>query len=405
MILISMAESGNFGIMEGLYFTGRKELLEWINGFLEIEYTKVEQVASAAAFCQLMDALHPGTIALSKVRFNANQEWEFVSNFKLLQKAFDAANIKKHIDVPKLIRAKYQDNLEFLQWFKRYFEGKWDKAEYRAKERRLSAMKAAAGPARRVSIKPAQPVGQENRVPLATRTNLSARRVAVAAPAAVPSPAKPPVKRVAKRRVTMAASSIRATTPEKPVTVTPAAPAKKTSPVKRAVAASPVTRSAAKPLRPATPKSILKKPVSVAAPVNGDVASFVERQVDTLKNDLFQAVASLQRERDVFSEKLKAIKMMCEEDESSAETIQRILTIIRIGTDEEDQPQPQPQLEQAVNADEDEDDGLDELDELDDIIASSAQQPETDDGGEEAPEATEDAGDEIADDDEDLDFV
>ncbi|ELR19350.1 EB1 protein, putative [Acanthamoeba castellanii str. Neff] len=360
--------------MEGLYFTGRKELLEWINGFLEIEYTKVEQVASAAAFCQLMDALHPGTIALSKVRFNANQEWEFVSNFKLLQKAFDAANIKKHIDVPKLIRAKYQDNLEFLQWFKRYFEGKWDKAEYRAKERRLSAMKAAAGPARRVSIKPAQPVGQ----------------------------AKPPVKRVAKRRVTMAASSIRATTPEKPVTVTPAAPAKKTSPVKRAVAASPVTRSAAKPLRPA---SILKKPVSVAAPVNGDVASFVERQVDTLKNDLFQAVASLQRERDVFSEKLKAIKMMCEEDESSAETIQRILTIIRIGTDEEDQPQPQPQLEQAVNADEDEDDGLDELDELDDIIASSAQQPETDDGGEEAPEATEDAGDEIADDDEDLDFV
>lgn len=98
---------------------------------------------------------------------------------------------------------------------------------------------------------------------------------------------------------------------------------------------------------------------------------------------------------------------MCEEDESSAETIQRILTIIRIGTDEEDQPQPQPQLEQAVNADEDGDDGLDELDELDDIIASSAQQPETDDvgGGEEAPEAAEDVADEIADDDEDLDFV
>lgn len=39
--------------------------------------------------------MHSGTIALSKVRFNANQEWEFVSNFKLLQKAFDAANIKK----------------------------------------------------------------------------------------------------------------------------------------------------------------------------------------------------------------------------------------------------------------------------------------------------------------------
>jgi RP/EB family microtubule-associated protein len=53
------------GIMEGLYFTGRKELLEWLNSFLELEYTKVEQVASAAAFCQLMDALHPGTAHLA----------------------------------------------------------------------------------------------------------------------------------------------------------------------------------------------------------------------------------------------------------------------------------------------------------------------------------------------------
>jgi hypothetical protein len=56
----------------------------------------------------------------------------------------------QHIDVPKLIRAKYQDNLEFLQWFKRYFEGKWDKAEYRAKDKRTVAMRAS----RRMSAKP-----------------------------------------------------------------------------------------------------------------------------------------------------------------------------------------------------------------------------------------------------------
>jgi RP/EB family microtubule-associated protein len=52
--------------MEGLYFTGRKELIDWINNFLEIEYTKVEQVASAAAFCQLMDALHPGEFTVAQ---------------------------------------------------------------------------------------------------------------------------------------------------------------------------------------------------------------------------------------------------------------------------------------------------------------------------------------------------
>jgi len=36
----------------------------------------------------------------------------------MLQNAFDKANIKKWIDVDKLIKAKYQDNLEFMQWLK-----------------------------------------------------------------------------------------------------------------------------------------------------------------------------------------------------------------------------------------------------------------------------------------------
>jgi hypothetical protein len=29
---------------------------------------------------------------------------------------------QKHIEVDKLVRAKYQDNLEFMQWFKRFYE-------------------------------------------------------------------------------------------------------------------------------------------------------------------------------------------------------------------------------------------------------------------------------------------
>jgi RP/EB family microtubule-associated protein len=28
----------------------------------------------------------------------------------------------KHIDVEKLIKCKYQDNLEFLQWFRKIFD-------------------------------------------------------------------------------------------------------------------------------------------------------------------------------------------------------------------------------------------------------------------------------------------
>lgn len=86
----------------------------------------------------------------------------------------------------------------------------------------------------------------------------------------------------------------------------------------------------------------------MAAPVDGDVASFgthallsvaftlvgwlvdqfvrhpVERQVDTLKNDLFQAVASLQRERDVFSEKLK-VRMRIHTTISMHETLSQLV--------------------------------------------------------------------------------
>jgi len=34
--------------MDPAYFVGRKELLAWINGFLDLDYTKVEEMSSGA---------------------------------------------------------------------------------------------------------------------------------------------------------------------------------------------------------------------------------------------------------------------------------------------------------------------------------------------------------------------
>ena len=59
---------------------------------------------------------------MSKINWQAKYEHEFVNNYKLLQQAFDKNNVHKHIEVEKLIKAKYQDNLEFFQWFKRFFD-------------------------------------------------------------------------------------------------------------------------------------------------------------------------------------------------------------------------------------------------------------------------------------------
>ena len=80
-----MAAGDTIGMMEGAFFVSRGELLSWINNLLSINMTKVEQMASGAAYCQMMDAIFPGTISLSKVNWMAKHPHEFVNNYKVLQ--------------------------------------------------------------------------------------------------------------------------------------------------------------------------------------------------------------------------------------------------------------------------------------------------------------------------------
>jgi len=110
------------GMMDAGFFVGRTELLTWLNDILRLGYTKVEQVCSGAAHCQILDSCFPGRVPLHKVNFNAKLEYEYVKNYKVLQDAFTRLGINKHIEVEKLIKGRYQDNLEFLQWMKRYWD-------------------------------------------------------------------------------------------------------------------------------------------------------------------------------------------------------------------------------------------------------------------------------------------
>ncbi len=59
---------------------------------------------------------------MSRVNWGAKSSHEYVANYKLLQNAFNKHNIQRHVDVDKLIRGKYQDNLEFCQWLKAFFD-------------------------------------------------------------------------------------------------------------------------------------------------------------------------------------------------------------------------------------------------------------------------------------------
>uniref|UniRef100_A0A3Q0RZV5 Microtubule-associated protein RP/EB family member 3 n=1 Tax=Amphilophus citrinellus TaxID=61819 RepID=A0A3Q0RZV5_AMPCI len=108
----------------------RHDMLAWVNDSLQLSYTKIEQLCSGSAYCQFMDMLFPGCILLKKVKFNAKLEHEYIHNFKVLQAAFKRMSVDKIIPVEKLVKGKFQDNFEFLQWFKKFFDANYDGKEY-----------------------------------------------------------------------------------------------------------------------------------------------------------------------------------------------------------------------------------------------------------------------------------
>ncbi|KAH9952935.1 microtubule binding protein [Russula dissimulans] len=99
----------------------RSELLAWLNELLQVNYTKIEQCGTGAAYCQVLDSIYLD-VPMQRVKMNAKHEYEFIANFKVMQNVFKAKRIDKPILVERLVKCKMQDNLEFLQWIKRFWD-------------------------------------------------------------------------------------------------------------------------------------------------------------------------------------------------------------------------------------------------------------------------------------------
>ncbi|KAK1218314.1 microtubule integrity protein mal3 [Marasmius sp. AFHP31] len=118
--------------------TSRTDLLAWLNELLQINYTKVEQCGTGGAYCQILDSIY-GDIPMTRVKMNAKHEYEYIANFKVLQNVFKAKKIEKPIPVEKLVKCKMQDNLEFLQWMKRFWDQNYGGQGYDPVARRKGA--------------------------------------------------------------------------------------------------------------------------------------------------------------------------------------------------------------------------------------------------------------------------
>ncbi|KAI8852302.1 calponin homology domain-containing protein [Chytridium lagenaria] len=116
----------------------RTELLAWMNDLLQLGYTKVEQCGTGAAHCQIMDSIFRD-VPVSRVKFAAKHEYEYIQNFKILQ----------------LAKCKFQDNLEFLQWMKKYWDQYFPGGPYDAIARRKDASsRTASGPMKKATSNP-----------------------------------------------------------------------------------------------------------------------------------------------------------------------------------------------------------------------------------------------------------
>ncbi|KAI1934932.1 microtubule integrity protein mal3 [Ophidiomyces ophidiicola] len=113
----------------------RQELLAWLNNLLQLNITKVEQCGTGAAYCQIYDSIFLD-VPMARVKFNVNTEFAYIQNFKVLQNIFARHQIDRPVPVEMLIKCRMQDNLDFLQFTKRFWDQNYPGGEYDAVGRR-----------------------------------------------------------------------------------------------------------------------------------------------------------------------------------------------------------------------------------------------------------------------------
>ncbi|XP_033484566.2 uncharacterized protein LOC117258142 isoform X2 [Epinephelus lanceolatus] len=102
----------------------------WINNLLKTNFKDVRQMGSGACHCQIMDWVIPGSVDLTKVKFDAQGEDDCKHNFSLLTEALSKSGITKSIPVEELIKGDSKSNFDILKWFKNFYTTKGKNEEY-----------------------------------------------------------------------------------------------------------------------------------------------------------------------------------------------------------------------------------------------------------------------------------
>lgn len=329
----------NIGLMEGAFFVGRKEIMDWVNGTLELNLAKVEDTANGAVACQLLDIMHPNQVPMHKVNWAAKKDFEFVANYKILQTCFTKLGIDRHIDVPRLISGRYMDNLEFMQWFKRFFEmhvsdkGDYDCVGQRAKGKgniisysiRISVCRDSSGDA--------------------IVNNLSffclllllcvggdvygGGKASVAAPASTKSAAS--ARTTTGTTKPSSATSTRTatkTTATSKVAPTRTAATTKTAASRLGTKAGSTNQENAAPNRMAAPGKVAAGSTATSEDIKALKAA--NEEAERANQELRQEMEGLEKERDFYFDKLREVEILLQEKEDKGETTELSAAIFKI---------------------------------------------------------------------------
>jgi RP/EB family microtubule-associated protein len=96
-------------------------ILLWIaENFTPID--KIEQASTGVLYCEIINRIYPNSINMNKLNYGKSLSYDqILKNYKILQDAFKKNKIDKNFETNKLMKGRFQDNLEFLQWFRNHY--------------------------------------------------------------------------------------------------------------------------------------------------------------------------------------------------------------------------------------------------------------------------------------------
>ncbi|KAK6013165.1 EB1 protein [Ostertagia ostertagi] len=272
-------------------------------------YTQEQDIA------QFTDFLFPGSIPLKKVKWNSILELDWLGNWKIVQTSWKSLGVEKVVPVDKLIKGKFQDNFEFLQWFKKFFDANYDGHEYNPIEARGGEPLPADPPAGKA------PAHGGTRMQMPTRTSVSAAK------------SGPPSRNSSSYTINSAPAKPR------PSTATNVAAHRQPAPASAKINNNVVQK----------PAPAASRPAAAAPSPDAMQLKQLKEEVEDLTRQLGESDAvlnSLEKERDFYFNKLRQIEVVCQDNESIGTVeVARILEILYeteegfAAPDEEDEQQ------------------------------------------------------------------